>query len=247
MERIKRIILWAGLALIVALIVLSVYSAFIGAERAKEFFNSIPLQIFWSILLLISIVAVIMSPSLLKNTPAAMIHFGIILILTGSIWSSETGHKVQRFICGNNKYPAGRMLVEKGKKQDEMVLDNYTTTVELPFHIGLKDFNIEYYDSGMVKEYISDVGVIQEDEIVAEKKIEVNHPLHFGGYFIYQYDYGEDNGLYTVLKITSDSGLGLIFGGYAFLCIGVFWQLWFKKRLPRWPAASSQWRRANGS
>jgi hypothetical protein len=37
----RRVILWAGLLAILLLIVFSIYGAFIGAESAKGFFNSI--------------------------------------------------------------------------------------------------------------------------------------------------------------------------------------------------------------
>ena len=39
MNRFKRVVLWAALIAIVLLVLLSIYGAFLGAERAQAFFN----------------------------------------------------------------------------------------------------------------------------------------------------------------------------------------------------------------
>ena len=58
---------------------------------------------------------------------------------------------------------------------------------ELPFTITLNDFRIEHYDSGMPKSFESDVVI--EDKETGEKiskTIEVNHPLIYKDFAIYQ-------------------------------------------------------------
>jgi hypothetical protein len=45
--RLRRLLLRAALTLILLLIAISIYGAFIGAEAAQAFFNSIPLAIYW--------------------------------------------------------------------------------------------------------------------------------------------------------------------------------------------------------
>ena len=60
------------------------------------------------------------------------------------------------------------------------------------------------------------------------KSIEVNKPLHYGGYLFYQQGYDGDAGRYTVLGVTSDKGLGIVFLGYILLCTGVFWHFWLR-------------------
>ena len=47
MNRFKRAVLWAVLAAIILLTVLSIYGAFIGADRAQAFFSSLPLAVYW--------------------------------------------------------------------------------------------------------------------------------------------------------------------------------------------------------
>jgi cytochrome c biogenesis protein len=80
----------------------------------------------------------------------------------------------------------------------------------------------------MVKQFISDVEVVKDGKTLARKSIEVNKPLRFGGYLFYQQGYDEDSGRFTVLRVTSDKGLGIVYLGYILLCAGVLWHLWFR-------------------
>ena len=65
---------------------------------------------------------------------------------------------------------------------------------ELPFTISLNEFRIEHYDSGMPKSFESDVVI--EDKETGEKiskTVEVNHPLIYKDFAIYQASF-EDGG-----------------------------------------------------
>jgi len=79
-----------------------------------------------------------------------------------------------------------------------------------------------------IQDYISELQIIKDGRILAEKSIEVNHPLHFGGYHFYQHSYDSENEQYTVLMVVSDSGLALVYAGYVMLCIGVFQHFWLR-------------------
>ncbi len=81
----------------------------------------------------------------------------------------------------------------------------------------------------MIKDYISRVEVIVHGEAVATKAIEVNGPLHYGGYHFYQSSYGTDSETgkpVTVLTVVCDCGLSWVYTGYAALLFGMAWQLW---------------------
>jgi hypothetical protein len=78
----------------------------------------------------------------------------------------------------------------------------------------------------VISEYTSELQVIRDGRVVAEKDIQVNHPLHYGGYHFYQLDYDHQAGRYTVLEVTSNSGLTAIYTGYLMLCIGLCWHFW---------------------
>ncbi len=78
----------------------------------------------------------------------------------------------------------------------------------------------------MPRDFFSDLVVIKDGKEIIRKTIEVNHPLHFGGYHFYQYDFDHDAGKFTILSVTSDSGLYAVYAGYWLLCIGIIWRLW---------------------
>lgn len=74
---------------------------------------------------------------------------------------------------------------------------------KLPFTIAVKKFHIEHYPTGQPKSFVSDL-VIYDDGNKAAKplntSIEVNHPLHYKGYTIYQASFS-DGGSKLDLKL----------------------------------------------
>jgi hypothetical protein len=41
----------------------------------------------------------------------------------------------------------------------------------------------------IVKDYISELEIVRNGNVVAAKNVEVNHPLHYGGYHFFQRSY----------------------------------------------------------
>lgn len=74
---------------------------------------------------------------------------------------------------------------------------------ELPFTITLNDFRIEHYESGMPKSFESDVVIrdIETGETIS-KTIEVNHPLIYKDFAIYQSSF-DDGGSIMELQVWS--------------------------------------------
>ncbi|MBN1975223.1 MAG: cytochrome c biogenesis protein ResB [Sedimentisphaerales bacterium] len=312
------------MAFIMLLFFLSIYGAFIGPEKAKEFFNSVPLSIYWIAFIILLSLGLVLFRRLIHVPALLFMHFGCIIILLGGIWSSEAGHKLQKKIFGIEKITSGLMQIHEGYADNMVILedDNY---YELPFALGLKDFRIEYYKPGFlyihtrqgdywkipaeegrkytpdpsfgtieiikvftnfridlekriaindpspgsnpalevkvtppgsqpltryvfdssrermysddfamayesdISDFISELQVIRDNRVAAEKDIQVNHPLHYGGYHFYQQSYDDKEGKYTILKVVSDSGLTFVYAGYALLCAGIFWHFWFSK------------------
>lgn len=91
---------------------------------------------------------------------------------------------------------------------------------------GQEKFTLRYHR--VISDYISELQIVEGDKVVAEKDIEVNHPLHFGGYHFYQSSYDDKAGQYTVLHVVSDTGLYVVYAGYWMLCLGVFWHMWLR-------------------
>ena len=79
-----------------------------------------------------------------------------------------------------------------------------------------------------VKDYFSDLILLEGKKQISKKTIEVNHPLHYGGYHFYQHSYDPEKGQYTILTVYSDSGLNLVYAGYLMLCSGALWHFWFR-------------------
>ena len=62
----------------------------------------------------------------------------------------------------------------------------------------------------------------------------MNYPLYYGGYHFYQISYDDKAyrlSPYTILSVSSDSGLSLVYTGFVLLIAGTFWLFWFK---PAW-------------
>ena len=327
MNKFKRTVMWAALMLVILLIFLSIYGAFIGAERASNFFNSLPLAVYWPAFIVLLIIGLAAFRRLVRVPGLLLIHVGCIGILAGSMWGSEAGHKLQKRLFGIDKIRKGRMIISESERDNHVALENNNQIRELPFSIELKDFRIEYYkpqylqvrtrqgrswripveigtefplgdDFGTVtiqrtfenfkiriedgenvffddpqpgfnpalevqiespggevvtkyvferfgghthpedkfllsyhrtiSDYVSELQIIENDKVVAEKDIEVNHPLHYGGYHFYQHSYDDQAGQYTILMVVSDTGIAVVFAGYWMLCIGVFWHLWLR-------------------
>ncbi len=80
----------------------------------------------------------------------------------------------------------------------------------------------------VVRDYFSELVVIENEKEVLSKVIEVNHPLHYGGYHFYQHSYDSEALQYTILSVTSDSGLYTVYAGYWLLCLGVLQRFWLR-------------------
>jgi hypothetical protein len=97
------------------------------------------------------------------------------------------------------------------------------------------DLRLSYVSKrpGIIRDFYSDVEVIENGRQVLSRTIEVNHPLHYGGYHFYQHSYDADGGEYTILSVTSDSGLYAVFAGYWMLALGVLWHFWLRHTVQR--------------
>jgi len=337
MNKLDRNIMWLVLTAIGLLMIFSVAGAFWGAEGAKQFFNSIPLKIYWCILAFLFVIGFVEFPRLIRQPPSFLVHAGCLFVLIGAMLGSDTGHQLARRFLGIDKISNGYMVIYKGQSENRVVAEDFKHILgRLPFSIKLNDFLIEYYESDkesvpqlnietpdgkhlqlaaetgeeislgrgqgelkvvrtfanfkiciengekiavdekgsgenpaaeveiirpdgttatryvferfgghfqntdglqinyaprrprMIRDYFSDVTVINDGKNAVSKTIEVNHPLQYGGYHFYQYSYDSEAEEYTVLSVTSDSGLYIVYGGYWLLSAGVLWQFWFK-------------------
>jgi cytochrome c biogenesis protein len=97
-----------------------------------------------------------------------VVHLGLLIILTGGIISGLAGSR------------GSLSLVE-----------NQTLAVPgADFSIRLDKFITEYYPDGNVKDWKSRLTVIERNQELFQKTIEVNHPLSHRGFVFYQSGYG---------------------------------------------------------
>ncbi len=337
--KLNRGIMWMTLLAIGLLAILSVLGAFFGVQKAKLFFNSIPLGVYWYGLAFLLVAGFVEFPRILRKPRLFMIHSGCLLILAGSMWGSQTGHRLGERFLGVRKIPNGYMLISEGNTENRVTKEDFRQQIgELPFSIKLNEFRLEFYEADedsvprlyirmqqgqdlqliakagdmislgqgsgklkvlrtfgnfkiqtengkrividegqseenpaveveidvpdgnsytryvferfegfshgedsdglqlsyvsqkprMVRDYFSDVVIIEDGKEKTSKTIEVNHPLHYKGYHFYQHSYDSKAGEYTVLSVVSDSGLYAVYVGYWLLCFGVLWQFWFR-------------------
>ncbi len=112
---------------------------------------------------------------------------------------------ISRLKAGENHAFRGNANVPEGSTTGLVFLqmrDGFLVQ-ELPFTITLNDFRIEHYESGMPKSFESDI-VIQDKETGEKisKTIEVNHPLVYKDFAIYQSSF-EDGGSVMELQAWS--------------------------------------------
>ncbi|MHC4152952.1 MAG: cytochrome c biogenesis protein ResB [Planctomycetota bacterium] len=137
------------LALLVLLVFLSIYSTFIGAEKAQQFFNTLPLTVYWIAFAVLLFVGIASFRRLLNEPFLFMIHAGIVVIFFGSMWSSQGGHKIANKYFNMEKTQSGYMaLFERSPDDRVMSADMSTNVGTLPFKINLLSFWIEYYRTG---------------------------------------------------------------------------------------------------
>jgi cytochrome c biogenesis protein len=105
-------------------------------------------------------------------------HLGIVVVLIGALIGSLYGFR------------ANVNIVEGGSV--DKVYDS-RRGVELPlgFEVKCDDFTLEFYPgTERPKRYASDLKIIENGNVVAQKTIEVNTPLSYKGLTFYQSSYG---------------------------------------------------------
>ena len=167
-----------------------------------------PVFLVFSILMMISLAFTVLD-SLKKKGKAAHIlsHAGMFLMLSGAIIGAPAFEDV-------------RIAVADGQGEST-AYSRDGSTVTLPFTITLEDFIIDFHDDGVSpKQYRS---IIDIDGRTLETK--VNHPCRYRGWRIYQNDFDQERGSYSVLQLVRDPWLSLVFLGLFLLAAGAFLRL----------------------
>lgn len=137
--------IWSSVGAVALLGILSIIGAFIGVERARALFNSIPLSIFWVLLVGLLVSGLVLFKRLRHSFGLLAAHVGPALILIGAICSSDSGHDFSKKYLGTNKIPTGYMRIFENHSTSAVSDGEGKEIGKLPFKIGLRDFWIEYY------------------------------------------------------------------------------------------------------
>ncbi len=122
-----------------------------------------------------------------SRTGAYVVHLSILLIIVGALVGKYFGYKAFVMI------PEGSSTTEvHGQAADQ-------ATIPLPFELFCQNFSTDYYQNGMVKEYRSDLTVLNKGERVLAKSITVNDPLKYEGITFYQSSYRAMENEYKVI------------------------------------------------
>jgi hypothetical protein len=149
MTQFQRGELWAVLALVGLLLVLSIVGAFLGAATAAGLFNSWPLIAFWLLWAFLFIAGLWTFQQLHRRPASLAMHAACLLILAGAMWGSVDGHKVARDLLGEHKVPSGFMRLTERAEPSNLILSNQNGGAEsvighLPFSLRLDGFRIVY-------------------------------------------------------------------------------------------------------
>ncbi len=104
------------------------------------------------------------------RTGPVIMHIGILVLVVGGLATSIVG---KRFFLS-------------GSPGETLALG------ESSYAVRVEDFRIETDAQGQVKQYHSQLTVLDAGREVRQQGISVNHPLRFGGYNIYQASYQAD-------------------------------------------------------
>ena len=161
----------------------------------------------WALVALL-IVYMAVKGKMWKQLAVGTLHLSILFILLGALLAMLTGQH-------------GRMKLEPNRPNSHFFIkDNGEITKEaLPFSLTLDRFEIEQYDNGKPKDYVSYLKV-RDGETEKDVVISMNNILKHKHYRFYQSDY-DDKGN-SILDVARDPwGIGVTYTGYALLFLSL--------------------------
>jgi hypothetical protein len=87
--------------------------------------------------------------------------------------------------------------------------------------VDIPGYRLVYVQEERVADFYSVLQILEGDEVVAEKKIEVNDPIRYGGYAFYQQSYDSQGLSWSGLQVRKDPGVPLVYIGFLVQIIGM--------------------------
>jgi hypothetical protein len=209
----------------------SIVLACLGATNAGAWMSTWPCLA--GVALLVTGISVIGIRAIVrKHVHSALFHAGCAMIMIGWL----IGQVAIR--TETPAYPVnGMMAMIDGDVSNELSTGPRLETFvgRVPFSVRLDKFIIERYPSrepgaeGPVREYRSQVTLLEKDKPPRIENIRVNHPVRVQGFYIYQMSWGATQDRlgrpvnYTVLQFIRDPGLIVVYTGFGVLFVGALW------------------------
>jgi len=136
------------------------------------------------------------------KTAPFLSHLGVLIILIGAV--------VSALFCER-----GLLSISEGETVGAYATADGASV--LPFGVRLDKFNAV---AGAM-DFKSDVTILDKGEEKMSATIEVNHPLKFKGYSLYQSQFSPEDPQWTGLEVVRDPGVYIVFAGFILLNVGV--------------------------
>ncbi len=118
-----------------------------------------------------------------------IVHVSILIILLGAVIGSST---VATKILKNPGFAfKGGINLPETDESSNIYSYSDNSAIPLGFTVRCDFFDIEFYENGMPKDYLSELTVIEDGKEVLQTTIEVNKPLTHRGITFYQSSYNE--------------------------------------------------------
>lgn len=154
-------------ALLAFWVVLSILGAFLGADKARLFFNSPPLMLFWAMLLAAFLSGFWVWPPLRRQPTMLLCHLGCALVLLGGLVGSPAAYWARQRLGLEKKTFKSYLELSKGQASDIAFADQTDQPIALPFTVRLADARALYYDAPTL-------GIFTPDgQLVARLPIEI--------------------------------------------------------------------------
>ena len=127
----------------------------------------------------------------------------------------------------------GTFTIDKGQPSSPIRLDSLYGSEAEWARAGQPIVFANANDKPPIREYKSHLVIHKDGKEVARKIIELNHPLHYGGYHFYQIGMDHEDQAYTFITVKSDAGWGIALAGMILMMLGTFVHFWFT---PIWKA-----------
>ncbi len=127
-----------------------------------------------------------------SRTGMLLVHISILLILAGGLTGTIGGF-------------TGHMNIIEGEKSDTAILLGEKKARKLGFAVRCDDFSVDFYETGMPREYKTDLTIIENGKEVVSGVIRVNHPFVYKGTKLCQAAYGIAGGSGFLIGATNNN------------------------------------------